>query len=635
MRLSNNNALSIILIISVIWLNGCDNYEDIAKDRHAATIQNDEQSGPVKIGLVWDKPNCYFLKKHPYCITPNNINSYCNLQKLMNSRHSTDPTNTELNISDMFIQGAELAIKQINENKNNHRKIKCEIKYDSAESEKAINVANEFAIDRNIVAVMGHATSSTAIPVSITYEINNILYLSPAATNILLTQHNFLYTQRLIPNNQAFLYQLGRKAVEAQYKKVAVIYERNDYGQENASIIKDSDVIDITYSRSFLPSAGKNFQFFEIIAELKHELSKEKKLKQNNQSAHNTGFDIIFFGGFSDEGKEFINNLRKFKIQLPVFSGDGLDSSSLYETTQLCEDAQNTLVPTAYNASSNNEKNIFFKQKFNEEYNLTPDTWAAQGYDAVKLFWYAVNETKKTTPKELAYFMRYLEKGWQGVSGKIKLNHKGDLVNKAVYVKMLKGNRFIFVDDYNVRDLAKIDLSYQCKQLKKDFKTDIQHLIDQLHQKTKKTNINNNLQQQAPKYRATFQYITDETIIMMDNGKQYDKDMHFLPGTYTFQFSKPDYINQQHTVTIVNQDIVLPVKLKRKDGKLSFSVNTRPDNANIRILNITPKYQPGILLNPGRYHIEVRHPKYKTIKRWITLANDDMNMSIDLQNNLK
>ncbi len=65
-------------------------------------------------------------------------------------------------------------------------------------------------------------------------------------------------------------------------------------------------------------------------------------------------------------------------------------------------------------------------------------------------------------------------------------------------------------------------------------------------------------------------------------------------------------------------------------GKNHLFVDTIPANANIRILNIQPKYYKGIELDPGKYHIEVSAKRYKTKKLWITLKDRDKSLSIHL-----
>ena len=62
----------------------------------------------------------------------------------------------------------------------------------------------------------------------------------------------------------------------------------------------------------------------------------------------------------------------------------------------------------------------------------------------------------------------------------------------------------------------------------------------------------------------------------------------------------------------------------------SLTINTTPYDAKVRILNIQPKYQHGIKLEKGSYHIEVSKDGYETIKQWISL-NQNMAYTAELK----
>jgi formylglycine-generating enzyme required for sulfatase activity len=49
-------------------------------------------------------------------------------------------------------------------------------------------------------------------------------------------------------------------------------------------------------------------------------------------------------------------------------------------------------------------------------------------------------------------------------------------------------------------------------------------------------------------------------------------------------------------------------------------VETVPEGATVRILNIKPKFVQGMELEPGRYHVEVAAEEYETERRWIELT---------------
>jgi hypothetical protein len=52
---------------------------------------------------------------------------------------------------------------------------------------------------------------------------------------------------------------------------------------------------------------------------------------------------------------------------------------------------------------------------------------------------------------------------------------------------------------------------------------------------------------------------------------------------------------------------------------LYLTIEAIPSHADVRIMNITPAYRPGMQLPEGRYDIEVSAPGYQTLRTWVTL----------------
>lgn len=77
------------------------------------------------------------------------------------------------------------------------------------------------------------------------------------------------------------------------------------------------------------------------------------------------------------------------------------------------------------------------------------------------------------------------------------------------------------------------------------------------------------------------------------------------------------------------QQVKSMVDMTPKKAKLTVSAS--PAQAKVRILNIPNPYEPGMVLDPGPYHIEVSAPGYKTSKEWVTLEkNSDKNLAVNL-----
>lgn len=78
--------------------------------------------------------------------------------------------------------------------------------------------------------------------------------------------------------------------------------------------------------------------------------------------------------------------------------------------------------------------------------------------------------------------------------------------------------------------------------------------------------------------------------------------------------------------TLIEDGTVLEGSLGR------LFVETLPSNAKIRILNIVPKYSPGILLEAGSYNIEVTASGYQTSSKWYSLeSGEDKQLFVELK----
>jgi len=79
--------------------------------------------------------------------------------------------------------------------------------------------------------------------------------------------------------------------------------------------------------------------------------------------------------------------------------------------------------------------------------------------------------------------------------------------------------------------------------------------------------------------------------------------------------SAPPATQPQTTETPLDKKRVAEAPVKTAQ----LYVNATPDDARVRIMNIRPKFEQGIALDSGRYHIEVASAGYETYSEWILL----------------
>ena len=82
------------------------------------------------------------------------------------------------------------------------------------------------------------------------------------------------------------------------------------------------------------------------------------------------------------------------------------------------------------------------------------------------------------------------------------------------------------------------------------------------------------------------------------------------------------YFKPKHSKEKFKEKIVFPKENQVLDKSRLF-VNTVPNGARVRILNIKPKFFQGIELIPGKYYIEASLPEYVTTRQWILMNSEE------------
>ncbi len=106
------------------------------------------------------------------------------------------------------------------------------------------------------------------------------------------------------------------------------------------------------------------------------------------------------------------------------------------------------------------------------------------------------------------------------------------------------------------------------------------------------------------------------------------------PGEHRIRVEKEGYDPFKEWVNLHrSRHISLDIGLnKQRPRKGHIFVETEPEEAKVRILNIHPKFYQGMELAPGRYHVEVSARGYKKKRSWVDLdAGEDKHIDIRLK----
>lgn len=97
-----------------------------------------------------------------------------------------------------------------------------------------------------------------------------------------------------------------------------------------------------------------------------------------------------------------------------------------------------------YNRDSPSPENQAFVRKFRTRYGRDPDTWAAQGYDALRILAKAIRATGSVNPLDLSYAIRFMDP-WEGANGRYKFDGTGELEEKPLFLNVIRNGRPVII----------------------------------------------------------------------------------------------------------------------------------------------------------------------------------------------
>lgn len=373
-----------LLLLALI--TGCDRMPAPPAEQRAARLAAD--TGPIQVGLAWN----FGL--------------------------------------DRFLDGAELARRQINEDGGLlGRPLEFVIVDDTlgrgGAVGTALRVSTELANHPRLMAVIGHYLSDVAIPASVTYEDEGILFLAPSAFRTSLTRHGFRYTFRTIPNSDFLSRQQAIFAHGQELRRIAILETRESWTEELANAFETSALnldLEIIFRRSFFTH---HRDFRDIFADL---------------SAQR--FDAIFLASGLDTALRIVGQAREMGLRIPILVGHfaGLEAFE----RELSEAADSVLAPVVINPESEDPRVQRFINEFQRAFLVPPDDGAAQGYDAVMLMAHAIRRSASTIPLTVATTLRY-SVSWRGVTGRHSFRRDGDIYTKMVSFSVLSNGEIDYI----------------------------------------------------------------------------------------------------------------------------------------------------------------------------------------------
>lgn len=288
---------------------------------------------------------------------------------------------------------------------------------DKSDPKDATAIANKWAGDKDLLAVVGNYNSSCTLAGASVFKEKGIPQIATGSSSPTITGHSS-YLFRTQPTDALVGKNIVEWAESLGYKKAAIIYENSDYGKGLGDLYKEMWKGEIVAEESFIP--GSTTDFTPI-------LSKIKELK----------VDCVLLGSLYNEAALMGKQAKQVGLNTVFFGDSSLHTNALIELGG--DGAENFHVIGALNTESEDEKIAKFIQDFEAKYGHKPNTFASQSYDAMALVLDALAEVGPDREKVKDWLTNL--KAYPGITGALEFI-KGD-VQKDLFRYVVKDGVFV------------------------------------------------------------------------------------------------------------------------------------------------------------------------------------------------
>jgi len=310
----------------------------------------------------------------------------------------------------------DLAVKEINEVGIDGKKIEIIYEDDQCDPKQVVTTVNKLINIDKVNIILGPFCSGAALAAVPITQNNKIFVLSGSVTNPGLADYDLFF--RTIPSDD---YQ-GKFAAEYAYnilgkRKVAISYAQNDYCVGLKDVFKER----------FTELGG------EVIIEVEHQEG-ATDVRTQATKIKNSDADFIYLVPYPVDGGNFLKQTKELGIDLLILAPEVVEDPQIIEIAK--EGAEGLLFTRA-----KEEKNEEFINGYNLVYGKDPGAYAAFYYDALKILANALTECNEDINCIKGYFIGV--NNYEGVSGNINFDEKGDLVGREFIIKTIKNGQFV------------------------------------------------------------------------------------------------------------------------------------------------------------------------------------------------
>jgi len=294
---------------------------------------------------------------------------------------------------------------------------------DACDAQQSVTAAHKL-VDGGVVAVAGGYCSSAAIPASAVYHDAGVAFVADASSNPKLTDQGFENVFRVIGrDDQQGPYAAGFMINALKAKKIAIIHDNTLYAKGLADATK----------AALEGKPGVQVVFFDAVTpgekDFSAVLTKVKSLSP----------DVTYYTGYYPEGGLIAKQFKDLGVSGKFMAGDANnDPTFISEAGPASEGVFVTSTPLPQDQSSAKS----FIDRYKKRWNQDPGPYSALEYDAVNV---VINAIKQSGSTDRAAIIKAITgtKNYQGATGAINFDKKGDRTSVLYITYIIKGGKFV------------------------------------------------------------------------------------------------------------------------------------------------------------------------------------------------
>jgi len=336
-------------------------------------------------------------------------------------------TGKEATFGQMSHRGTELAIQEVNAAGGLlGKKIQLIYEDDQSKAGEPATVVKKLISRDRVLAVLGEVASSRSMEAAPICQQNKIPMISPSSTNVRLTEMgDYIFRVCFTDEFQGkLLSNFAKRTLKAA--KIAIMTDvKSDY---SVGLSRD-------FKTPFTAAGGA------IVAEQTYN-GGDKDFKGQLTAIKAANPDAIVVTGYYTDVGLIVKQARQLGITLPLFGGDGWESSKLIEIGGA--DVEGTYFSTHFSPEAKSPAVENFVRKFREKHGEVPDAMAALGYDSAMVLVEAIKRAGTTDGAKLRDAIA-ATKNHEGITGKITLDEKRNAAKSAV-ILTVKDGKFKYLE---------------------------------------------------------------------------------------------------------------------------------------------------------------------------------------------